>query len=128
MGCHEVAGHAVRGRSREHAAVGGRRGKRLSPEQIRAIAEAGGELHGYLTDREYARAKIAFFWRTQPHILRTIAKREMRLMGEAMRRLLKEEQDAYERAKYGEPISGRTTRGNPKPGDTIVDGKGAPPW
>lgn len=86
--------------------------------------DARGEIHGFLTDREIARASIAKWWRTQPFVIRGIAKRELRIMGEFMQRVLKAEDEAREAAKYGQPTPGRAPRGRPQAGDVIHDGKG----
>jgi hypothetical protein len=50
-----------------------------------------------------SRALIAYFWRTTPAALRRIPIRELRVMGEAMRRIHKAREEEAERIKQGAP-------------------------
>ena len=65
--------------------------------------EAERVVHGYLANRELTRAGIAHWWNTTPAALRTIAARELRLMGEYMERVEKARDEARKAAQYGYP-------------------------
>lgn len=82
--------------------------------------ESRGEIHGYLSDGEFARANVARWWRTTPPDLKRISRREFRIMAEYMARAIKAQEEAIEAAKHGLPTPGRSTRGRPKAGDEIV--------
>lgn len=71
------------------------------------MREARGEIHGFLTDREIARAIIAKWWGTNPFDLRRIPQRELRLMAEIKTRVQKAEHDELEAVKRGAPTPGR---------------------
>ena len=83
--------------------------------------EAGGEVHGYLSDAELSRASVARWWRAIPSDLKRISRREFRMMAEFMQRSIKAQEDAIEAAKAGLPPPSHSTRGRPAPGDRIVE-------
>jgi hypothetical protein len=88
---------------------------------MRKVIEARGEIHGYLSPSEEARAAIAYWWRITPYDIRRYPKRIQREMGEFMVRTEQARADAIEAAKLGAPTPGRAPRGRPKPGD--IDGQ-----
>ena len=87
-----------------------------------------GIVHGYLTDRELSRAVVARWWKTTPTAMLAVPEREFRIMAEFMERSEKARAEAIEAARLGAPTPGRSQRGRPKPGDTIVDGKMDDRW
>lgn len=53
---------------------------------------------------------VAHYWRVDPFVLRRYAVRDYRLMAELRERMVKEQNDAIERARQGLPPAEKTPR------------------